>query len=152
MSGNAKVVYDFINACLALIKNPNVDTKSLSTPPSDADIIAATTAAGGSGGGAGDGAKKAAESASSLKNMKNATHENVKATLKLILEQLGYTDKSGIFVKGKDDQFNALNIATSNYWIINKGPDNNPVYGGKKRKTNRRKHRRSNRKTLGRKK
>jgi hypothetical protein len=39
-----------------------------------------------------------------------------------------------------------------NVWDVTKHGDASAMTGGKKRKTNRRKHRRSNRKTLGRKK
>jgi len=79
-----------------------------------------------------------------------------------LLPQIGYkpaTTDDNIFIKDNDSasagkKFYVINIGTGNAWAINKYPIDGVdlAYGGKKRKTNRRKHRRSNRKTLGRKK
>jgi hypothetical protein len=149
---SAENVYKFINDCLALdLKVDPVVTSSL-TAPSAADITEATTAAAADGAVA-KNAADAAAAADGLKNNVAAKPENVKETLKLILAELGYEDKgNGVFVRGKDNDFVALNIATSNYWEIKKRGKPYILFGGKKRKTNRRKNRRSNRKTLGRKK
>ena len=149
--GDAQNVYKFINDCLALdLKVDPVVTSSL-TAPSAADITEATTAADGA---VAKNAAAAAAAAEGLKSNPAAKPENVKETLKLILAELGYSEDkgNGVFVRGKDDDFVALNIATSNYWEIKKRGKPYILFGGKKRKTNRRKHRRSNRKTLGRKK
>jgi len=79
-----------------------------------------------------------------------------------LLPNIGYipaTTDDNIFIKDNDiaspgKKFYAINIGKGNAWAINKHPVDGGqlAYGGKKRKTNRRKHRRSNRKTLGRKK
>jgi hypothetical protein len=154
---SADNVYNFINGCLALIKDPkvaNVDTDTL-TVPSEAEITAATAASVADGATVlAPAAKAAFDSATDLKSKGSAaTPAEVQATLKLILAELGYQEKvADLFIRGKDAKFFAVNFATSNAWEINKQPIATPLYGGKKRKTNRRKHRRSNRKTLGRKK
>jgi hypothetical protein len=150
-------VYNFINACLALIKNPSVslvDTTSL-PPFIEDDIKAATTAAVAAGATvAAPAPAPAVTSATNLQSKGNAaTPLQVQETLKLILAELGYKEKvANLFIRENGDNFLAVNFATSNAWEINKQPIATPLYGGKKRKTNRRKHRRSNRKTLGRKK
>jgi hypothetical protein len=87
--------------------------------------------------------------------------EEAKGALEELLPSIGYTNKTdpSIYLKDTDNpavgnNFYAIKVDTGNAWAINKHPVDGVthVYGGKKRKTNRRKHRRSNRKTLGRKK
>jgi cobalamin-dependent methionine synthase I len=91
--------------------------------------------------------------------------KTIKTALTSLLPVIGYdAKKAPIFLKKSDIKipaaaakplqgYWAINIETGNAWTINEyKPAPVAEYGGKKRKTNRRKHRRSNRKTLGRKK
>jgi hypothetical protein len=137
---SAENVYNFIDECLKYIK----DTKTTpSTIPVDADI-------------------QIIESSLVLPTIDVTDVPKTKETLKLLLTVIGYdATKNPIFLKKPDSSkstgypaegYWAINIDTGNAWEIKEYKPSPLVYGGKKRKTNRRKHRRSNRKTLGRKK
>ena len=148
---SAQNVYKFIDECLKVIKK-DAAAPDFTKKPDLADIqtIEPTT--------------KALPAGVDAANISDV--ETIKTALKSLLPVIGYENKDPIFLKKFDfkipaaaakpvEGYWAININTGNAWAIDKYKQldlSNPLYGGKKRKTNRRKHRRANRKTLGRKK
>ena len=147
MSASAEPVYKFIDECLKVIKNDSPPPEFTQIP----DLADIKTI------------EPAASLPASFANVKISDIETIKTALEELLPVIGYENKNPIFLKKFDSKmpakpvsgYWAININTGNVWAIDKYTQANPaepLYGGKKRKTNRRKHRRSNRKTLGRKK
>lgn len=138
MASSANNVYNFIKECLNYIKD---STTKPTTNPTDNDI-------------------KEIDGSFTLPTIDVTDVVKTKETLTALLLIIGYDNKNApVFIKDLDDPkankiFYAINIDTGNAWKINKHPEDGAptLYGGRKRKTNRRKHRRANRKTLGRKK
>jgi hypothetical protein len=152
--GDAQNVYKFIEECLKVIRKEGPLPADFTKKPDLDDI-------------------KTFDPAASLLPASFATVKiddiTTKEALKELLPIIGYVASTdvNIFIKKFDDGkipptaakpasgYWVINIETGNAWTIDKYTQLDPaapLYGGKKRKTNRRKHRRSNRKTLGRKK
>jgi len=146
---SAQNVYKFIDECLKVIRKDAAAPSAFTKIPEVADIktIESTTKA----------------LPASFASVNISDDKTIQAALKELLPVIGYENKDPIFLKKSDSKMSAkplegywaININTGNAWAIDKytqADPATPLYGGKKRKTNRRKHRRSNRKTLGRKK
>uniref|UniRef100_A0A6C0DCH1 Uncharacterized protein n=1 Tax=viral metagenome TaxID=1070528 RepID=A0A6C0DCH1_9ZZZZ len=156
-------VFAFIGDCLKIIKGNKDDTVTLFAINELEQIVV-------------NGSNidnKTADNISKMTNIKQVLDkitasaaslisvEEAKGALGELLPSIGYTNTkdTSIYIKDTENpavgnNFYAIKVDTGNAWAINKHPVDGVthVYGGKKRRTNRRKHRRSNRKTLGRKK
>ena len=148
---SAQNVYTFIDECLKVIRKEGPLPADFTKKPDLPDInkIEPTAAALPAG----------------VDVVDISDDKTIKTALTSLLPVIGYdATKAPIFLKKFDIKIPAaaskpaegywvINIDTGNAWTINEyKPAPLAEYGGKKRKTNRRKHRRSNRKTLGRKK
>jgi hypothetical protein len=144
---SAEPVYKFIEECLKVIRKDSTAPPAFTKIPElpDINIIEPTAAA----------------LPVSFASVNILNIDTIKTALKELLPVIGYdSTKDPIFLKKFDSKtaakpasgYWAINIDTGNAWLIDQYKPSPPLYGGKKRKTNRRKHRRSNRKTLGRKK
>ena len=150
---SAQNVYNFIDECLKVIKKDAAALSDFTKKPDLVDIKVFDSGAIALPAG--------------LDSVVISDDNTIKTALTSLLPVIGYVNKAPIFLKKFDDSkippvaskpaegYWAINIDTGNAWTINEYTQVDPAtpsYGGKKRKTNRRKHRRSNRKTLGRKK
>jgi hypothetical protein len=150
---SAENVYKFIDECLKVIRKEGPLPVDFTKKPDLADIQTIEPAV------------RVLPAGVDAANISD--NETIKTALKELLPVIGYENKdpskNPIFIKKFDSKmpaaaakpakgYWAINIETGNAWEIDQYKPVSPSYGGKKRKTNRRKHRSSNRKTLGRKK